>query len=63
MNLRFTNSEELAEALYYAHAAARLVLTDSPSAEPPDVDFVDLDEPTRARWRETAKRLEAIYRR
>ena len=54
------DADELPEALYLAFTSASQVVSDHPHAAPRALGWSEQDEPTRALWRETAKRLIAL---
>ena len=57
VTLAFDSPDDLAQALYYAYASARLTLRPEPHAEPQDVLWEDLPLDRRLLWRTTAARL------
>jgi hypothetical protein len=53
---------ELAEAIYYAHAAAEQIRLASPSAMPRLPEWEELSADSRGLWITTAERLIALAR-
>ena len=61
ITLKLDDSEDLAEALYYAQLAAVQVASDSPHSATPDVQWDALAADTKTLWRLTASRLMALH--
>jgi hypothetical protein len=59
--LPFDDHLEFAEALYYAHTAAKLTRVENPHAEPRSPEWEEVSEDERSIWRLTARRLLQLH--